>query len=251
METTKSYTKIENDVLEALASSNLSKGELRVALAILRKLNGFHKDQDNISLSQIMGLTKLSNRAVIDALRQLQLVKICSLVSKGKSKGSSSIWKFEKDTTKWELVKRSSLVKFPSPVPVKISSRVTSEDKFTYKRKVKETIKENKVKSPKARRQPSPMVSFIVDKFEEVWGYKPVSWGKQSPRQQAQVTKVKIETFLKRKGQEIDDQTLQLIVTGIFERIQQTNWGQEITSIGSINKNLNKIIYKLSANGKI
>lgn len=123
------YTQIENDILETVFRIGLSKSELAVLFTFLRKLNGFHKSKDCISISQFMQFTGLSNRSVIDALKQLKRMNICSLVKKGTSKKHASLWHFNKDIKTWEPMKRRSLVKFPAPTsevlrkePVKISS---------------------------------------------------------------------------------------------------------------------------------
>ena len=52
------FTKIENEILEKLITMNLSVTALSTALLILRKINGFHKNQDMISNSQIAKATK-------------------------------------------------------------------------------------------------------------------------------------------------------------------------------------------------
>jgi len=49
----------------------MTGAELKVILAICRKTFGWHKAQDLISTSQMMEMTGLSNRAVIDAIRKL------------------------------------------------------------------------------------------------------------------------------------------------------------------------------------
>ena len=43
--------------------------ETKVVLAVIRKTFGWHKDKDRLSISQLMEMTGLSNRAVIDGTR--------------------------------------------------------------------------------------------------------------------------------------------------------------------------------------
>ena len=49
----------------------MSGSELKVILAICRKTFGWHKEQDNISLSQLMELTGLTRSSVINAIKSL------------------------------------------------------------------------------------------------------------------------------------------------------------------------------------
>ena len=49
----------------------LSGAELKVVLAICRKTFGWHKVRDKISTAQLMELTGLSNRTIIDTVRKL------------------------------------------------------------------------------------------------------------------------------------------------------------------------------------
>jgi len=132
------YTQIENDVFEAIISIKLSNSERQIVLAYLRKLNGFHKDKDQISISQIMEMTGLSNRTVINGQRQLQRMNICSLVKKGVSRKHSSIWAFNKNVSTWRPVKRVSLVKFPTTTSEKSRKQPMNISSHT-----KESIQEN------------------------------------------------------------------------------------------------------------
>ncbi|MFH5833188.1 replication protein [Halalkalibaculum sp. DA384] len=69
------YTKVPNFIIEDLMA-DLRGGELKVAIAICRKTFGFHKKTDGIALSQIMDLTGLTKKTVIDSLRSLVKKKV-------------------------------------------------------------------------------------------------------------------------------------------------------------------------------
>ncbi|PAU93722.1 hypothetical protein CK503_11260 [Aliifodinibius salipaludis] len=69
------YTKVPNFIIEDLMAE-LRGGELKVAIAICRKTFGFHKKTDGIALSQIMDLTGLAKKTVIDSLRRLVKKKV-------------------------------------------------------------------------------------------------------------------------------------------------------------------------------
>ena len=66
----------------------MSGAELKVILAICRKTFGWHKDRDQISISQMMELTGLSNRAVIDAIKKLMGMGLIARRQLGEAKTS-------------------------------------------------------------------------------------------------------------------------------------------------------------------
>lgn len=105
------YTKIDNELMMALISSGLNGTEMSVFLFIYRKTVGWNKTQDMISHSQFLEHIPVSKVSIIKALDNLQLVKILKLVKKGISVGSANVWELEQDFTKWQLVKKTKLVK--------------------------------------------------------------------------------------------------------------------------------------------
>lgn len=146
------FTKIENNVLEALIRSNLTSAELKVALFMLRKINGFHKDSDQISFSQLIEGTGLSRQTIANCLSQLKLVNIIILVKMGNSKKASNEWKINKDIASWQLVKRKRLVKFPTT-----TSQISGIELVNTTRHTKENTKENiQKKLSKDRKQSKP-----------------------------------------------------------------------------------------------
>ncbi|WP_238334438.1 replication protein [Arsenophonus endosymbiont of Bemisia tabaci] len=65
------YTRVANELLESLASSDLTARQLKVMLAIVRKTYGFGKKFDRISDSQIAEITCLSRQNVNKAKNEL------------------------------------------------------------------------------------------------------------------------------------------------------------------------------------
>jgi phage replication O-like protein O len=66
------YTKIANELLEAITKVNLSSYEFRVVMAIMRKTYGYSKKQDYISLSQIEAMTGIKSCNVCRTLKKLK-----------------------------------------------------------------------------------------------------------------------------------------------------------------------------------
>lgn len=82
-------TFIKNNQLEWLYSADLNGSELKVALCLLRKLNGFHKTSDLISKSQIVSATGLSGRAVGYAINKLEKLRFIDVERHRSEKGSN------------------------------------------------------------------------------------------------------------------------------------------------------------------
>ena len=67
----KNFTRIQNDILDALCSSTIPGQPMRVLLFIVRKTNGFGKDEDYISYSQISDMTGFSRQRVKECISRL------------------------------------------------------------------------------------------------------------------------------------------------------------------------------------
>lgn len=69
------HTQVSNDFIDKFMSQ-VSGSATKVFLTISRNTIGWHKDTDSISISQIQTKTGLSNRCVIDAVRELEKIGI-------------------------------------------------------------------------------------------------------------------------------------------------------------------------------
>ena len=65
------YTRFANELLEAIASADLTARQLKVMLAYIRKTYGFNKKTDRIADEQIAQLTGLSRQNVNKAKKEL------------------------------------------------------------------------------------------------------------------------------------------------------------------------------------
>lgn len=133
-----SYTRIVNKVIDELVKTPLLGTELAVCLFILRKTWGFNKKQDEISLTQFEQALKRSRPTIAKALKNLQLVNMVKLVSKGNSKESSNCWAFNKYSDTWKVVKGSKLVKFSYATSKENIKQLVKGSKHT-----KDIIKDN------------------------------------------------------------------------------------------------------------
>lgn len=136
------HTRIANELLERIIASGLNGTELACVFFVLRKTYGFHKQEDEISLSQFQNAIPVSKETICTALSNLQLVKILRLVKKGSSRNSSNLWAFNKDYDTWQLVKKTKLVKISRRTSQDLPL-LTSQENLTYKRNyTKENTKE-------------------------------------------------------------------------------------------------------------
>ena len=134
----KKYTKVPNEFLEALIQLPFRGCEFQAALFIIRKTVGFHKEQDEISISQFEKALQRSRPTIIKALKNLQLVKVAKLVRQSKSKRHSNLWAINLNPNDWDLVKVAKLVKCKSSIGKGVFTP-TSKDAFTHKRKKENT----------------------------------------------------------------------------------------------------------------
>jgi phage replication O-like protein O len=70
------YTRIANDILDALSKMKLNGREFRVCLALIRKTYGWGKKEDEISLSQFADATGISRNHIQEILSDLTRRKI-------------------------------------------------------------------------------------------------------------------------------------------------------------------------------
>lgn len=78
-----SFTKVPNEVLEALTQTNLCAYETRVLMLIIRKTYGWHKETDWISLSQNSNGTGIRKPHICRAIKSLAARNI---IVKGRNK---------------------------------------------------------------------------------------------------------------------------------------------------------------------
>lgn len=132
---------VPNAVIDELMAE-LSGAELKCYLAILRKTKGWNKDFDAVSVTQLMSVTGLSNRAVIDACNHL--VELNLLYQKT---GSRGVKIFSVNLCNNFTSEKSSLVKKVHGTSEK-SSLVTSEKSSHTKNNIKNTIQNTPPISP-------------------------------------------------------------------------------------------------------
>lgn len=136
------HTDIANEIMENFARLHLSGNEWQILVTVLRKTYGWHKKEDEISLSQFQEATTLSRPAVCKALKAL--VAKCVLVAK--QQPGTNIYYFNKDYTKWTSSKiaTSSILRTSSKndnqLVAKTTRGVVAKQQHTKETITKETI---------------------------------------------------------------------------------------------------------------
>lgn len=134
------YTKIANELLEALCHIRIN-GEARQVLdVIIRKTYGFNKKQDSISLSQFSLMTGLKRPTICKAIAKLKKMNLIIITQKDNSK--ATIFRFNKDFDSWEALPKKITL------PKKIM-RLTQKDNASLPKKIHtkdNTTKDNNTK---------------------------------------------------------------------------------------------------------
>jgi len=117
------YTKIANELLEALCRFRISGESMQVFLTILRKTYGFGKKSDMIALSQFAEATGIGKPNVVRALRQLSTLNLILV-----EKGSVISYGINKHHETWIREKREKIrPSLPKPV-IKIDNDIVKND---------------------------------------------------------------------------------------------------------------------------
>lgn len=99
------YTAVLHTALERIIDNRfgLTKNEMQVALAVIRKTWGFHRWSDRISLSQIRKLTNLDTRTISRCLNALEKRShVLERISEHSWRNlKATEWAVERDTSKW------------------------------------------------------------------------------------------------------------------------------------------------------
>lgn len=93
------YTKIADELLEALCRVNLGGREMAVVLALIRKTYGWQKKKDRIAASQLAELTAIPRNKIPSLLRSLEAKNIIRIEKGGQ--GRIATLSIKKDHRKW------------------------------------------------------------------------------------------------------------------------------------------------------
>lgn len=170
------YTRIANELLEAIAGADLTARQLKVMIAVIRKTYGYQKKLDRIADIQIADITGLSRQNVNKAKKEL--LSMNCLMMDGNKIGPN------KDLSEWQFNKCLQKVNFVSKLKTKSVSNLETvkvSKVETHKRNTLK-IKETTPKSPegslveqdksKPKQSASSKFTFDRERFKETWNCK-------------------------------------------------------------------------------
>jgi phage replication O-like protein O len=160
------HVDIANEIVEALARTQLSGNEWRILWVIFRKTWGWHKKVDQISITQFQKATGLDRRNAHRTINDLVEKKIVVKIDNSRI----ITYGFQKDYTKWkDIVKNDNDAgksrlsgQGKKKIVVKIDNRSLSKLTPT-----KETNKRNNI--GRSRKQTDPRVKEFFDYWTETF----------------------------------------------------------------------------------
>lgn len=216
------YTRFANELLEAIASADLTARQLKVMLAYVRKTYGFNKKTDRIADEQIAQLTGLSRQNVNKAKKEL--ISMNCLFMDGNQIGVN------REVSAWQFSKCLQVSNFVSKLETKNVSKLETLNVSkleTHKRhslKTKENINKPPISPKKVSQKFDPLETELPDWLSaETW----LSWvtyrkeiGKSIKSKQSVTQAINVLSRSLEKGytpEEIINQSISSGWQGIFE----------------------------------
>ncbi|ENW0037447.1 replication protein [Escherichia coli] len=216
------YTRLANELLEAIASADLTARQLKVMLAYVRKTYGFNKKTDRIADEQIAQLTGLSRQNVNKAKKEL--ISMNCLFMDGNKIGVN------REVSAWQFSKCLQVSNFVSKLETKNVSKLETLNVSkleTHKRhslKTKENINKPPISPKKVSQKFDPLETELPDWLSaETW----LSWvtyrkeiGKSIKSKQSVTQAINVLSRSLEKGytpEEIINQSIASGWQGIFE----------------------------------
>ena len=216
------YTRFANELLEAIASADLTARQLKVMLAYVRKTYGFNKKTDRIADEQIAQLTGLSRQNVNKAKKEL--ISMNCLFMDGNQIGVN------REASAWQFSKCLQVSNFVSKLETKNVSKLETLNVSkleTHKRhslKTKENINKPPISPKKISQKFDPLETELPDWLSaETW----LSWvtyrkeiGKSIKSKQSITQAINVLSRSLEKGytpEEIINQSIASGWQGIFE----------------------------------
>ena len=151
MDDKNNYTRVPNNIIEALYSRRLSPLHQQIMLYVIRKTYGFHKDRDVIAVSRMaraIGRTRTKTSGGV-----ADLIKMGMLASDDPSRHGRMIWirqpeEWESTVTKSGHVTKTVHVTESGQEPSRKRDAKPSRNRDTQKKTIKETLQKKPPKPP-------------------------------------------------------------------------------------------------------
>lgn len=166
------FTKIANDTQDAFARIRIP-GEARQVLDfVLRKVYGWNKKSDRISLSQFVLGTGLRKPKIIQAIRKLEAMNLISHKGNASVDKVGNLYTFNKDFDTWKpLPKKGTLpIKETISLPIKVKDvlPIKGPTKAYYNTKTRKNTKESIKRIPCEKQKPVDKLKTKKGAYPEV-----------------------------------------------------------------------------------
>lgn len=141
------YTRIANDLLDAVLFADLTARQIKVAMAVIRKTYGFNKKVDRISDSQIAEATGIHRTHVCKA--RISLLERKILIREGTKIGVNKViseWKTPENQNSYSVA-NSATKDVAKPATKSVANLVHTKDKIQKTNKPKDLTSENSCES--------------------------------------------------------------------------------------------------------
>ena len=140
-QTEEGFTKIANEIMDALCRTRISGMERQVLDAIFRKTYGWNKCEDMIALSQFVEMTGISKPNIIHSIKKLLSKNIITVV---KNDNKSQTYKFIKDYHQWRALSKMTKLSILT-IPVVKNDNKSLSILSTTKDTIQNTLLQNTI----------------------------------------------------------------------------------------------------------
>ena len=100
-QTENGFTRVANEIIEALAQIQLTGHEWRCLMVLFRQTYGYQRKAHTISLSTWEKMTGLNRWRINETLKRLEERHVITILRPGKGRGYISTYSFQKDYNQW------------------------------------------------------------------------------------------------------------------------------------------------------
>lgn len=170
------YTRIANELLEAVMSADLTARQLKVALAVMRKTYGFGKKTDRITNTQIAGMTGIHHTHVCTAKNEMITMNV--IITSGSQIGINKVvsdWNFNISQVSETLAKSANktLAEVANDhSPTQLNTKETYQKKKETTPKSPEGSDEVAEKKTPSKSKKKSSLEFDRERFKTTWNCK-------------------------------------------------------------------------------
>jgi len=151
---------LANEIVDKLCSFRIPGEDWLVLWTILRKTYGWHKKEDEISITQFERITGLKRASVYRAIKGLLAKKLIDVSKRANS--NINIYNFNKNFEEWISISKSA-------TPISKSANESISKSATHKRKERNNYIEPISKSANT---PNPNVKLFIDYWHTLFQQK-------------------------------------------------------------------------------